>query len=209
MSEDSVKSASRSDDAKHKAAAEKHKQIFEKKLAAATLEKGLLIVNTGNGKGKSTAAFGMGMRVLGHGLKLGVVQFIKGALFSAEREILGNHKNCQFYTLGEGYTWNTQDRQKDIATAESAWRRAVELMQDPTIHMVILDELNVVLKHQYLDLEAVIDELAKKRADLHVVITGRHAPQKLIDHADLVSEMKAIKHPYREQGVKAQKGVEF
>jgi len=196
-------------DETHKINAKKHKEVFEKKLKAATKEKGLLIVNTGTGKGKSTAAFGMGLRVLGHGMKLGVVQFIKGALFSAEREVLGSHPNCEFHTIGDGYTWNTQDRQKDISTAEKGWETAVRLMRDDTFHMVILDELNVVLKHEYLSLDAILTELRSKRRDLHVVITGRHAPQSLIDEADLVSEINAIKHPYKEQHIKAQKGVEF
>jgi cob(I)alamin adenosyltransferase len=193
----------------HKRQAEKHKEAFEQKLKAATKEKGLIIVNTGTGKGKSTAAFGMGLRILGHGMRLGVVQFIKGALHSAEREVLGAHKNCEFYTIGDGYTWNTQDREKDIATAEKGWQAAVRLMRDSSFDMVILDELNVVLKHEYLNLDTVLDELRSKRPELHVVITGRHAPQRLIDESDLVSEIKPIKHPYKEQGVKAQKGVEF
>jgi cob(I)alamin adenosyltransferase len=193
----------------HKRQAQKHKEVFEQKLQAATKEKGLIIVNTGTGKGKSTAAFGMGLRILGHGMKLGVVQFIKGALFSAERDVLGGHKNCEFHTIGEGYTWNTQDRQRDMATAEKGWQTAVRLMRDPSFDMVILDELNIVLKHEYLDLDVVLEELRSKRPELHVVITGRHAPQKLIDESDLVSEIKPIKHPYKEQGVKAQKGVEF
>src|SRR5271170_4099914 len=123
----------------HKRQSEKHKTIFEEKLARAKDEKGLLIVNTGTGKGKSTAAFGMGIRVLGHGMKLGVVQFIKGALPSAERQLLGSHPNCEFHTIGDGYTWNTQDRQKDISTAEKGWETAVRLMRDDTFHMVILD----------------------------------------------------------------------
>jgi len=196
-------------DEAHKRQAEKHKQAFEQKLKAATKEKGLLIVYTGTGKGKSTAAFGMGLRILGHGMKLGVVQFIKGALFSAEREVLGSHEKCEFHTIGDGYTWNTQDRQKDMATAAKGWETAVRLMHDPSFDMVILDELNVVLKHNYLDLDDVLSQLRAKRPDLHVVITGRHAPQKLIDQSDLVSEISPLKHPYKEQGIKAQKGVEF
>jgi cob(I)alamin adenosyltransferase len=175
----------------HKRQAQKHKEVFEQKLKAATKEKGLIIVNTGTGKGKSTAAF------------------IKGALFSAEREVLGSHENCEFHTIGDGYTWNTQDREKDIAAAEKGWEIAVRLVRDPSFDMVILDELNVVLKHEYLDVDVVIEELRSKRPELHVVITGRHAPQKLIDASDLVSEISPVKHPYKEQGVKAQKGVEF
>jgi len=169
----------------------------------------LIIVNTGTGKGKSTAAFGMGLRVLGHGMKLGVVQFIKGALYTAERDFLGQHENCSFYTIGDGYTWNTQDRDKDIATAKKGWDKAVEMIEDPSYHMIILDELNIVLKHQYIDLNLVLEHFKNKRKDLHIVITGRHAPEELIELADLVSEIRPVKHPYKEQGIKAQKGVEF
>lgn len=166
------KSISEAEVQAHKRMAQKHKESFEAKLAAATKEKGLIIINTGTGKGKSTAAFGMGLRILGHGMKLGVVQFIKGALFSAEREVLGTHPNCEFHTIGEGYTWNTQDKERDIATAQKGWEIAVRMLHDPSINMVILDELNVVLKYQYLDLNNVIAELQSKREDLHVVITG-------------------------------------
>lgn len=193
----------------HKRQAQKHKEIFEQKLAAAQIEKGLLIVNTGTGKGKSTAAFGMGLRVLGHGMKLGVVQFIKGALSTGEREFLSRQPNCDFHTVGDGYTWNTQSLESDMATAQKGWVEAVRMIQDLTYHMIILDELNVVLKYKYLNIDEVLNILKTRRPDLHVVITGRHAPQELIDGADLVSEIKPIKHPYREQGVKAQKGVEF
>lgn len=193
----------------HKRQAQKHKEIFEQKLAAAQIKKGLLIVNTGTGKGKSTAAFGMGLRVLGHGMKLGVVQFIKGALNTGEREFLSRQPNCDFHTVGDGYTWNTQNLESDMATAQKGWAEAVHMIQNPTYHMIILDELNVVLKHKYLNIDKVVNILKTRRPDLHVVVTGRHAPQELIDSADLVSEIKPIKHPYREQGVKAQKGVEF
>jgi cob(I)alamin adenosyltransferase len=197
------------DPKKHKEMTVKHKQIFEKKKAAATKEKGLLIVNTGTGKGKSTAAFGMGLRVLGHGMKLGVVQFIKGALPTAERDLLGSHENCDFCTVGDGYTWNTQDRETDCAAAQRGWCEALRMMEDASYDMVILDELNIVLRYNYLDLAEVLNVLGRRRNDLHVVVTGRHAPPELIDIADLVSEMKVIKHPYKEQGVKAQKGIEY
>ena len=193
----------------HKRMTERHKQGFERKKAAATKEKGLLIVHTGTGKGKSTAAFGMGLRVLGHGMKLGVVQFIKGALPSAERRLLSGYANCEFHVVGEGYTWNTQDRAADIRTARKGWTEAVRMIGDPGFGMVILDELNIVLKYQYLDLEEVLEVLRRRRAMLHVVVTGRHAPQPLIDLADLVSEIRPVKHPYQEQGIKAQAGVEF
>jgi cob(I)alamin adenosyltransferase len=188
---------------------QRHKAGFEKKKAAAQLEKGLLIVNTGTGKGKSTAAFGMGLRVLGHGWRLGVVQFIKGALDSAERRFLSTQPNCDFHVVGAGYTWNTQDRGADIVTARKGWGEAVRMINDPSYHMVILDELNIVLKYEYLELEEVLAVFRNRREMLHVVVTGRHAPQRLIDEADLVSEITPVKHPYREQGVKAQAGVEF
>jgi len=193
----------------HKRMTQRHKEGFEKKKAAAQNEKGLLIVYTGTGKGKSTAAFGMGMRIIGHGMKLGVVQFIKGALHSAEREVLGGHANCDFHVVGEGYTWNTQDREADMKTAAKGWAEAVRMINDPSYDMVILDELNIVLKYEYLDLAEVLDVFGKRREMLHIVVTGRHAPDALIEAADLVSDIRPIKHPYKEQGVKAQKGVEF
>ncbi|HEY0567750.1 MAG TPA: cob(I)yrinic acid a,c-diamide adenosyltransferase [Xanthobacteraceae bacterium] len=193
----------------HKRMTERHKAGFEKKKAAAQKEKGLLIVYTGTGKGKSTAAFGMGMRILGHQMKLGVVQFIKGALDSAERQLLGSFANCDFHVVGAGYTWNTQDRDADMATAAKGWAEAVRMINDPSYDMVILDELNIVLKYQYLGLAEVLDTFGKRREMLHIVVTGRHAPAELIERADLVSEIRPLKHPYQEQGIKAQKGVEY
>ena len=199
----------RTDADSHKRMTQRHKEGFERKKAAATREKGLLIVNTGTGKGKSTAAFGMGLRALGHGMKLGVVQFIKGALESAERRFLSGQPNCEFHVVGEGYTWNTQDREADIRTARKGWAEAVRMIGDPSFGMVILDELNIVLKYQYLELGEVLEALASRRAMLHVIVTGRHAPQSLIDLADMVNDIRPVKHPYQEQGIKAQPGVEF
>jgi cob(I)alamin adenosyltransferase len=199
----------KTDPESHKRMTQRHKEGFEKKKAAAQKEKGLLMVYTGTGKGKSTAAFGMGMRIIGHKMKLGVVQFIKGALHSAEREVLGQHPNCDFHVVGAGYTWNTQDRAADMATAAAGWAEAVRMINDPSYDMVILDEMNIVLKYQYLDLKEVLEVFGKRREMLHIVITGRHAPQELIEQADMVSEIRPIKHPYQEQGIKAQKGVEF
>ena len=199
----------KTDPESHKRMTERRKEGFEKKLAAAQQEKGLLIVHTGTGKGKSSAAFGMGLRIVGHDMRLGVVQFIKGALNTAERDLLGGFPNCDFHTMGEGYTWNTQDRDADVATARKGWEQAVAMIQSGEYQMVILDELNVVLKYGYLPLEEVLDVLGKRSPMLHVVLTGRHAPDALIEAADLVTEMRLVKHPYREQGVKAQKGVEF
>ena len=199
----------KTDPESHQRMKERHKEGFEKKKAAATKEKGLLIVYTGTGKGKSTAAFGMGLRILGHGMKLGVVQFIKGALHSAERNVLGANPNCDFHVVGAGYTWNTQDRSADMATAATGWAEAVRMINDPSYDMVILDEMNIVLKYQYLELASVLDVFSKRREMLHIVVTGRHAPDGLIELADLVSDIRPVKHPYQEQGIKAQKGVEF
>ena len=199
----------KTDPESHKRMTQRHKEGFEKKKAAAQKEKGLLIVNTGNGKGKSSAAFGMGLRILGHGMKLGVVQFIKGALHSAERDILGAHPQCDFHVVGAGYTWDTQDREADMRTAATGWAEAVRMINDPSYDMVILDEMNIVLKYLYLDLQEVLAVFAARREMLHIVVTGRHAPDALIEQADLVSEMRPIKHPYKEQGIKAQQGVEF
>ena len=199
----------KTDPASHQRMAERRKAGFEKKKAAATKEKGLLIVHTGTGKGKSSAAFGMGLRTVGHGMQLGVVQFIKGALHTAERDLLGGFPNCDFHAMGEGYTWNTQNRDADIATARKGWDEACRMLASGEYDMVILDELNMVLKYEYLPLDEVLAAFAARPADLHVVVTGRHAPEALIEAADLVTEMRLVKHPYREQGIKAQQGVEF
>ncbi|MBV8046997.1 MAG: cob(I)yrinic acid a,c-diamide adenosyltransferase [Paludibacterium sp.] len=188
---------------------QKRKAGFEKKKAAATKEKGLLIVHTGTGKGKSSAAFGMGLRTVGHGMRLGVVQFIKGALHTAERDVFTCFDNCDFHTMGEGYTWNTQNREADIATARQGWAQVCAMIDSGEYDMLILDELNVILKYDYLPHDEVLAKLSARPATLHVVVTGRHAPQALIDAADLVTEMRLVKHPYREQGIKAQPGVEF
>jgi len=193
----------------HQRMTERRRAGHEKKQAAATQEKGLLMVHTGNGKGKSTAAFGMAVRVLGHGMRLGVVQFIKGALHTSERDFLGAVAQCDFVTMGDGYTWNTQNRDADIATARKGWDEARRMIESCDYQMVILDELNTVLKYEYLPLDEVLATLAARPASLHVVVTGRHAPDALIDAADLVTEMRLVKHPYKEQGVKAQRGVEF
>lgn len=193
----------------YKRMVEKRKAGYDKKQAKATKEKGLLIVNTGTGKGKTTAAFGMGLRAVGHGMKLGVVQFIKGAMDTAERRLFQGFDNVEFHAIGDGFTWLTQDRQKDIETAERAWLEAERMINDPSFDMVILDELNVILKYEYVDPQRVLDLLRNKREMLHVIVTGRHASDSLIEMADLVSEIRPLKHPYREQGVKAQQGVEF
>ncbi|WP_244816269.1 cob(I)yrinic acid a,c-diamide adenosyltransferase [Caballeronia sp. Lep1P3] len=199
----------KTDTESHLRMTQRRKEGHEKKQAAADHEKGLLIVNTGNGKGKTTAAFGMAVRVLGHGMKLGVVQFIKGALHTSERDVLSAMAKCDFVTMGDGYTWNTQNREADMATARKGWSEARRMIESGAYQMVVLDELNTVLKYDYLPLDEVLDVLKARPAMLHVVVTGRHAPDALVELADLVTEMRLVKHPYREQGVKAQRGVEF
>lgn len=184
-------------------------EVFEQTMAEKTEEKGLVIVHTGAGKGKSTAAFGMALRALGHDMKVGIVQFIKGAMSTGEATIIPKlNLPIEIHSMGEGFTWKTQDRERDIATAEKGWAKAVELLRDPSFDMVILDELNIALKYKYLSIEKILEELRNKRDDLHVVITGRNAPQELIDMADLASEMTLIKHPFK-QGIKPQPGIEF
>ena len=184
-------------------------EVQDRKLAKATTEKGLIIVHTGAGKGKSTASFGLAIRALGQGMKVGIVQFIKGAIPTGEAAFFAKlDLPIEMHTLGEGFTWKTQDRERDIATAERGWAKAVELIRDPSFDMVILDELNIATRYEYLSATRVVEELLQKREMLHVVITGRNASAELISIADLVSEMKVIKHPYG-HGIKPQKGVEF
>ena len=197
------------DDAVHARLIARRQAGYDRKQAHATREKGLLIVYTGPGKGKTTAAFGMALRAMGHGLKVGIVQFIKGGQDSAERVVLSRFENMDFQTLGEGFTWQTQDRERDIAAAERGWVEAERMIHDPGYALVILDELNLVLKYGYLEPERVLATFSSRRPELHLVVTGRHAPAALVELADLVSEIRAIKHPYREQGVKAQRGIEF
>jgi cob(I)alamin adenosyltransferase len=178
-------------------------------LATKTEERGLVIVHTGTGKGKSTAAFGMVMRCLGHGMRVGIVQFVKGVWGTGERVVLERFPElvtCR--AMGEGFTWETRDRARDIAAAQAAWEMAKAMIADPSYHLVLLDELNIVLRYDYLPLAAVIETLKNKRRDLHVVVTGRNAKPELIETADLVTEMALVKHPFR-SGVKAQKGIEF
>ena len=180
-----------------------------KVLATKTEERGLLIVHTGAGKGKSTAAFGMVLRCLGHGMRVGIVQFVKGAWGTGERDVLAKFPDlvtCR--AMGEGFTWDTQDRARDIAAARAAWETGKTMIADPTYRMVLLDELNIVLRYGYLPVEEVIAALKAKPRDLHIVVTGRNAPAELIEAADLVTEMTLVKHPFR-AGVKAQPGIEF
>jgi cob(I)alamin adenosyltransferase len=194
---------------RHRAKMAKRKAVQDAEVAGKTVEKGLLIVHTGTGKGKSTAAFGLALRMLGGGHRIGVVQFIKGAWHSAERDALAQFGDqVVWHTMGEGFTWETQDRVRDIAAAERAWAKARELMEDAGIAMLILDELNIALRYEYLDLDAVVAALAARRPALHVVVTGRNAKPELIATADLVTEMTLVKHHFA-AGVKAQAGIEF
>ena len=195
---------------RHREKMAKRKQVQDAEVASKTIrEKGLLIVHTGPGKGKSTAAFGLIMRALGHEWPIGVVQFIKGAWSTGERKALERFPDLvRWHSMGEGFTWETQDRVRDIAAAEAAWTKAKELMADPAIRLLVLDELNIALRYDYLSLEAVVETLKNKRADLHIVVTGRNAKAELIEAADLVTEMTLVKHHFA-AGVKAQEGIEF
>ena len=199
------------ENARHKEKMQKIKAARDKIMATKTEEKGLIMVHTGAGKGKSSSAFGMIMRCIAHGMPCGVVQFIKGNWSTGEKQFLRGRfaDECQFIVSGEGFTWETQDKARDIKAAEKAWEASKEMIAEPSYDLVILDELNIVLRYDYLDLQDVLDIFANKRDMLHVVVTGRNAKPELIDAADLVTEMTQIKHPFREQNVRAQKGIEF
>jgi cob(I)alamin adenosyltransferase len=194
---------------RHRAKMEKRKAVQDAEVAGKTIaQRGLLMVHTGPGKGKSTAAFGLALRALGHGWKVGVVQFGKGQWRSGEREMLEKLGPVSWHTLGEGFTWETQDRARDEAAARRAWDKACELMDDPGVRLLVLDELNISLRYDHLPLEEVLSRLGSRRADLHVVVTGRNAKPELIAAADLVTEMTLVKHHFS-AGVKAQAGIEF
>ena len=194
---------------RHRAKMAKRKAVQDAEVASKNIEKGLLIVHTGTGKGKSTAAFGLALRMLGRGRRVGVVQFIKGAWQSAERDALETFGDqLVWHTMGEGFTWDTQDLKRDVAAAERAWNKACELMADPTLGLIILDELNIALRYEYLDLTTVVAALTARRPGLHVVVTGRNAKPELLAAADLVTEMTLVKHHFA-AGVKAQPGIEF
>ena len=194
---------------RHRAKMAKRKTVQDAEVAGKNIEKGLLLVHTGAGKGKSTAAFGLALRMLGRGHRVGVVQFIKGAWHTAERDALAKFGDqVSWHTMGEGFTWETQDRTRDVAAAEQAWSKACALMADPSFGLVILDELNIALRYDYLDLAAVVATLTARRPGLHVVVTGRNAKPELVAAADLVTEMTLVKHHFV-AGVKAQPGIEF
>jgi cob(I)alamin adenosyltransferase len=189
---------------------QRRKEIQAERLEARSKEKGLIIVNTGPGKGKTSAALGMVIRSLGHGFNVAIIQFIKGAWEPSEKRVFEQWNNqLVFHAMGEGFTWETQDRERDTEKAQAAWEKSLSYIHDPNYRLVLLDEINVALKLGYLDVAAVVEELKGKPEDSHVILTGRGAKTELIEAADLVTEMKLIKHPFREQGVKAQAGIEF
>lgn len=189
---------------------QRRKEVQQERVAKASVEKGLIIVNTGNGKGKTTAALGMVLRSLGHGYKVAIVQFIKGAWEPAEKAVFSLWQDqLEFYAMGEGFTWETQDRERDIEKAQAAWQTALSFITNLDYKLVLLDEVNVALKLGYLQIDDILAGLEQKPADTHVILTGRGAPPALIERADLVTEMTLIKHPFREQGVKAQPGIEY
>lgn len=195
--------------ARHHDKMAKKKAARDKIMAGKTIERGLLIVHTGKGKGKSTAAFGMVFRCIGHGFKSGVIQFIKGAWDTGERTVLENFPDLvTIKAAGEGFTWETQDRARDMAHAREGWEEAKRLIADPSYKMVLLDELNIVLRYDYLPMDEVLEVLRNRPMDKHIVVTGRNARDELIEIADLVTEMEQVKHPFR-SGVKAQAGIEF
>ncbi|MGF9694989.1 cob(I)yrinic acid a,c-diamide adenosyltransferase [Rhizobium sp. 0TCS1.26] len=194
---------------RHKRKMENRKAVQDAEVASKTIEKGLLIVNTGPGKGKSTAAFGLALRMLGHGRKVAVVQFIKGAWDTGERHAMQAFGDrVIWHTMGEGFTWDTQDLKRDVEAADRAWEKALEVMAQPEVGLVILDELNIALRYDYLDLEKVVADLVARRPDLHVIVTGRNAKPALVEAADMVTEMTLVKHHFK-AGVKAQAGIEF
>jgi cob(I)alamin adenosyltransferase len=197
--------------ARHAVKMAKKKAARDKIMAGKAGEKGLIIVHTGAGKGKSSSGFGMILRCVAHGMPCAVVQFIKGAWDTGERRLLTTHFSdlCQFHAMGEGFTWETQDKTRDIAAARAGWEKAKELIRDPSIRLVLLDEINIALRYDYLDLAEVLEFLRTEKPPLtHVVLTGRNAKDELIEAADLVTEMTLVKHPFR-AGIKAQAGVEF
>ena len=206
---DTIKANDETEAERHRAKMAKRKAVQDAEVAEKKIEKGLLIVHTGTGKGKSTAAFGLTLRMLGRGHRVGVVQFIKGGWHSAERDALAKFGDqLVWHTMGEGFTWETQDRARDVAAAARAWAKAQELMDDPSFAMIVLDEINIALRYDYLKLDDVVAALTARRPDFHVVVTGRNAKPEMIAVADLVTEMTLVKHHFA-AGVKAQPGIEF
>ncbi|WP_427158259.1 cob(I)yrinic acid a,c-diamide adenosyltransferase [Aliinostoc sp. HNIBRCY26] len=189
---------------------QRRKEVQERRIASAVPEKGLIIVNTGNGKGKTTAALGMVLRSLGHGYKVAIVQYIKGSWEPSEKKVFSLWRDqIEFHAMGEGFTWETQDRDRDIEKANAAWEKSLEFIRNPDFQLVLLDEINIALKMGYLQVDDVLAGLAQKPSSKHVILTGRGAPTPIIERADLVTEMTLVKHPFRDQNVKAQPGIEF
>lgn len=184
-------------------------KIMQQRIERAQKEQGVLLVLTGPGKGKSSSGFGMVARALGHGMKVGVVQFIKGKFSTGEQAFFQGLDNVDYHVMGQGYTWDTQDRAQDEQAARAAWAVVKKMLSDDTYQLILLDELNIALRHEYLDLDEVLDDLQARPPMQHVVVTGRNAPQQLIDLADTVTEMKVVKHAFKDQGIKAQLGVEL
>ena len=195
-------------DQRHKERMAKKKEVVDAAIARAADQRGIFLVNTGNGKGKSSAGFGLVARAIGHGMRVGVVQFIKGRADTGEEAFFRRQPEVAWHVMGEGFTWETQDRARDVATAEAAWQQASALLRDPAIGLVVLDELNIALKYQYLDAERVTADILARPQHQHVVVTGRAAPQVLIDAADTVTEMALVKHAFK-AGLKAMPGMEF
>ena len=194
----------------HKQKMQRRKEVQDQRLAEKSGEKGLIIVNTGNGKGKTTAALGMVLRSLGHGYRVAIVQFIKGAWEPAEKAVFEKWENqLEFHAMGEGFTWETQDRDRDIEKAQQAWEKSLTFIRNSDFRLVLLDEINIALKLGYLQVEQVLAGLDEKPELSHIILTGRGAPAALIERADLVTEMTLVKHPFKEQGVKAQPGIEY
>ncbi|WP_224094930.1 cob(I)yrinic acid a,c-diamide adenosyltransferase [Nostoc sp. MS1] len=197
-------------DEQYRTKMQRRKEVQERRISQAVPEKGLIIVNTGNGKGKTTAALGMVLRSLGHGYKVAIVQFIKGAWEPSEKSVFSFWEDqIEFHAMGEGFTWDTQDRDRDIDKAQAAWDKSLDFIRDPNFQLVLLDEINIALKMGYLSVDQVLAGLAEKPSSKHVILTGRGAPAALIERADLVTEMTLIKHPFRDQNVKAQPGIEY
>lgn len=185
------------------------KKVMEERMANAQKDQGVLLVLDGNGKGKSSSGFGMVARALGNGMKVGIVQFIKGKFQTGETRFFRDQPNVDYHVMGDGYTWETQDRQKDVEAAENAWKEVARMLKDDSYGLILLDELNIALRYEYLDLDRVLDDLQNRPEMQHVVVTGRNAPKELIELADTVTDMKIVKHAFKDLGVRAQKGVEL
>jgi len=197
-----------SSDERHRERMQRKKELIDRKIARATIERGVLVVNTGNGKGKSSSGFGMLARSLGHGFQCGVVQFIKGSFSTGEEAFFRRFEELDYHVMGEGFTWETQDKERDIRAAQAAWAIAARMLADPGYDFVLLDELNIALAHRYIALDDVLAAVAARPPQQHVVITGRGAPDALIEAADTVTDMRVVKHAFK-AGIKAQKGIEL